>query len=311
MPPDPPTVDMSRGVYRRLYSGALTGRRVNAASEFSELLLWRIHMVCDDFGRFKADPEILAVQAFPLRRAVTARKVRKGRDELDRLRLIDLYVIDGETYGSIVGFEDMQPAGRNGRRIARNPPPHNPSVSRDLEKVGILGNPGAPGKSKPSDDHSDDHYHSDDHPEDLRDGDAGPSPTHGGRREKWTDEQIRAIYLAHPKPGKPKEAAKAARRALRDLPKDLKAQGQSPPEDDYGWLLKRTKLWASSPLVRGKLARGEKKYLKAPAAWLNAGGHLEDPETWKEDEGGRQQSTGAHRRRADEEARGYGERPSL
>ena len=141
----------------------------------------------------------------------------------------------------------------------------------------------------------------------------GPNPTSPpGKREKtWTDEQIRAIYLAHPKPGKPKEAAKAARRALRDLPKDLKAQGQAPPENDYDWLLERTKLWAASPVVQGKLAGGEKKYLKAPAAWLNAGGHLEDPETWKEDEGGRQRTSEAGRRRAEKRGKEYDDKPSL
>ncbi len=133
----------------------------------------------------------------------------------------------------------------------------------------------------------------------------------GAKQRKWSDEQIRAIYLAHPKQVKPKEAATATRRALRGLPKDLKAQGQAPPEDAHAWLLERTKLWAASPLVRGKLARGEKKYLKAPAAWLNAGGHLEDPETWKEEESGQQQTSTADRRRSEKQAREYGEKPSL
>ena len=116
----------------------------------------------------------------------------------------------------------------------------------------------------------------------------GPSAsTRGKPKPSWTDEQIRAIYLPYPRKAKPRAAYKAIRGALARLPKELKSHGLEIPEDLHAWLLERTKLFAASPLIRGKLARGAKRYVDHPATWFNGGGYLEDPETWKEDEGGR------------------------
>lgn len=144
-------------------------------------------------------------------------------------------------------------------------------------------------------------------------GDAEPSPTpapRGARKKSWTAKQIHEIYWAYCKRVKPKEAYKAIRKALGELPGDLKTRGKEPTEDEHAWLLERTKLRTASPLIRGKLASGEKRYIDHPASWFNAGGHLEDPETWKEDESGGQPSE-ATRRRAEKRGKEYDDKPSL
>ena len=135
------TTDMRRGVYRRLYSAATTGRRINSASLAAEFWFWRLHMICDDFGTFVADADLCRLAAAP-RRKITDRQVGLWLSELAQVGLIVLYKVNGDKFGQIKGFCDFQPAGKNGKRIQRFPVPSdgikvNPGVSS-----GILGNPG-------------------------------------------------------------------------------------------------------------------------------------------------------------------------
>ena len=139
------TLDMSRGVYRRIYSGAITGKRINAVSPLAELCFWRLHMVADDFGNFIADPEMLVCAAFPRRvREVTPDVVFGCIQELIQVKLVRLYE-NGDEYGHIIGFCDRQPKSRNGRRIRRNPkPPWDDMTDEDID-ITYKGNPGETG----------------------------------------------------------------------------------------------------------------------------------------------------------------------
>jgi len=116
--------DFTQGTYRRIYSGALRGRRINAVSMEAELTFWRLHMLADDNGVFHADPDLMPTDLYPRRREVTEQQCQTWIDELANIGLVSLYEANGEAYGQISGFADRQPSPRrNGKRIAKHPEP--------------------------------------------------------------------------------------------------------------------------------------------------------------------------------------------
>lgn len=130
--------DLTRGVYRRLYSGATRGRRINSVSEGAELLFWRLVMIADDLGNLHADPMLIRSDAMPLR-SVTNTTIKKRMNELERVGLIERYLVKGESYAHIVGWSDLQPMGydenRNRKRpIQRYPAPHDADEKRSATK---------------------------------------------------------------------------------------------------------------------------------------------------------------------------------
>lgn len=148
-------VDMKRGVYRRIYAGFLEGKRINHVSARSEMAFWRLLVLADDYGNFPADPMLLRVKAFP-RRQITAKAVSEILAELSNPEpygpLITLYKVGAEPYGHIVGFVDLQPGGRNGKRYERFPAnPHSEAKNEGRVNPGESGciqvNPGVPGKA--------------------------------------------------------------------------------------------------------------------------------------------------------------------
>ena len=130
-------VDLRRGTYRYLWSGARTGRRINSASRDAEFWFWRVHMICDDYGCFPADPLRCRAEAAPLRTDITDELVAGWLTELAEHGLVAMYDADGERFGAIVGFTAMQPKGRNGKRVSRFPMPDG----MDGESGCIQGNP--------------------------------------------------------------------------------------------------------------------------------------------------------------------------
>lgn len=110
------TVDLTRGIYRKVWSGYLRGRRINKVSLEAEAMFFRMHALADDFGNLEADN--LAVDAFP-RRRVSDEQAAKWVHELVSVNLIRRYYIDGIDHLHIEDFEQLQPAGRNGKRIKR------------------------------------------------------------------------------------------------------------------------------------------------------------------------------------------------
>ncbi|NIP94020.1 MAG: hypothetical protein GWO24_11425, partial [Akkermansiaceae bacterium] len=172
--------DMTKGIYRRIYSGAIRGKRINGISIQAEFWFWRVHMICDDFGSFEADPYICRVSAAPRRRTIKDSDVRKWLGELQSAGLIRLYDVDGERFGTIVEWEKWQPAGRNGRRVQKYPG----------ESEGIPGNPENPNPSGTS------HLHPHLHPHPQARGDRNPP---GKSRPSWTEEDVDAIYDAYPR----------------------------------------------------------------------------------------------------------------
>src|SRR6185369_944715 len=119
---DEAVTDLTRGVYRRLYSGFTTGQRINRLSLQAEAWFWRILVTVDDFGNGHADPDLCHAKTAGRRLSkISAKQVSGWLREMKEAGLIEFYEAKGEPYLHIVGFEDSQPAGRNGKRIKRFP----------------------------------------------------------------------------------------------------------------------------------------------------------------------------------------------
>lgn len=113
--------DMTGGQFRRLYSGYLTGKRINSVSMSAEAWFWRLHSIADDCGNLMGDPKLLCSLAAP-RRDITPKQAREWTEELVTAKLIYRYASDEDTYIHIIGFEQKQIASsRNGKRIQKFP----------------------------------------------------------------------------------------------------------------------------------------------------------------------------------------------
>jgi len=127
--------DLTRGIYRRIYSGFIAGQRINKLSLSAEAWFWRVLAVVDDLGNAPADPDLCRA-ATSGRRSVTRGQVSGWLKEMKTVGLISLYKAKGEWFLHVIGFEESQPAGKNGKRIQRYPIPGesgciqvNPDVS--------------------------------------------------------------------------------------------------------------------------------------------------------------------------------------
>jgi hypothetical protein len=133
------STDMTRGTYRRIYGGYITGRRINAVSLHAEAWFWRINAIADDFGNTLADLTLLRNATVGRRGDVTVQDVEGWVEELIDARLITLYEVEDEQYLHVNDFTERQPAGKNGKRVQRHPKP--PECFRREDGQG-QGNPG-------------------------------------------------------------------------------------------------------------------------------------------------------------------------
>jgi hypothetical protein len=120
---DDAVTDLTRGVYRRLYSGFTTGQRINKISLNAEAWFWRVVATVDDFGNGRADPDLCKDATAGRRRRVTAKQIAGWLKEMADVGLISFYSIKGELYLHVFKFEETQPAGKNGKRLKRYPTP--------------------------------------------------------------------------------------------------------------------------------------------------------------------------------------------
>lgn len=110
--------------WRRLYTERLrTGHRINSVSVGAHFLFFQVHSICDDYGRFPADPGRLFDDAMPLRAVkgdddVSPDHIARWLDELGSVLnragdpLVRFYDgPDGQRYGQVVGFCELQPKG--------------------------------------------------------------------------------------------------------------------------------------------------------------------------------------------------------
>lgn len=148
--------DLTRGIYRRLYAGFIKGRRINSLSLSAEAWFWRVLACADDFGNADAEPGLCYASTVGRRKGVSIKDVEKWLVELGESGLIQFYATEcGDKYLHVVGFEEMQPAGKNGKRVCRFPRPDESGL--------IQNNPDFLNSSLASHSHSHSHSHSEDH----------------------------------------------------------------------------------------------------------------------------------------------------
>lgn len=117
---EPTHVDMTKGVYRRLYAGLLTSRKINSVSVEAEHWFVRLLLLVDDYGNIRGEWRWLAVNASPVRE-VSKEQAERLTLELVRAGLLHLYECQGDQFVHMVGFVNYQPGGKNGKRVARWP----------------------------------------------------------------------------------------------------------------------------------------------------------------------------------------------
>lgn len=121
----------------------------------AEAWFWRVFAATDDFGNAEADPEACKI-ATAGKRKVTVNAVAGYLEEMYDATLISFYWVKGERFLHINRYEEMQPAGRNGRRVKRFPGP-------ELGVEESRGNQGSPADSvsahnQNTNDHNNDHH---------------------------------------------------------------------------------------------------------------------------------------------------------
>lgn len=132
---DETITDLTKGVYRRLYSGFTKGRRINQLSLQAEAWFWRILATVDDFGNGDADPDLCRDATAGGRKTTTTRQVSGWLREMQSVGLIRFYAVKSEPFLHVIGFEMTQPAGKNGRRIRRYPSPDESEGIQEIPDV--------------------------------------------------------------------------------------------------------------------------------------------------------------------------------
>lgn len=257
-------VDMTRGIYRRIYAGACKGKRINSVSIAAELLFWRLHCVADDFGTFEADAVFVKSQALPRRSEITAEAIPPFLAELQTANLVALFEHGGEQYGCILDFQTLQPANRNGKRIQRFPSYDGGIRGNPDSSGGIQVNPGeclAPVSVSVSVSGSVPVNPTPPPP-------AVPPPTTTTAvvvKSPTTRTDVEAILAAYP-------LKKAFGRAIRNVEiaiSDVRAEGNARP---VAWLVERVEAYSASWEGKNKPAEatwwfGDKRYNDDPAVW--------------------------------------------
>lgn len=258
-------IDLTRGIYRRVYSGFRSGRRINAVSIGAEAWFWRLLMIADDYGNFAAEPELVWGEASG-RRRVTLEQSESWIKELADMNLVRLYTVTGDRYGSIVGFDETQVPPRNGRKVKRVPfalvaptctqtPPKSPTVpdAGYGNGIGIGSSALEEGNGEKPNGHARPHLASA-----IR-----------GLSGRFSLEAIDAVANAYPplRLGSPD-------RARRAIDAAMEAAADSGNPDPPGFILGQTLAFAQS------WAGTRGQYTEKAATWFVDGGWKADPATW-------------------------------
>ena len=123
---------------RRIPPEFSTDELLEDCSVLAALLLYRIVSLADDQGRLPGHPRSVRANAFPLRPAISQRKVAAAIDELVRAGFVIRYDIAGRTYLQVAGWFDMQGKWAQRRTYpSRYPAP--PGWNHDWVNAGDAG----------------------------------------------------------------------------------------------------------------------------------------------------------------------------
>ncbi len=112
---------------RYIKESARTSKNLDTVSDFAERLFWRLITTADDFGRFLACPVIVKSTCFPLRESMKAFKVEQALAELQKEKLIGLYLSGDRQYGWFVNWEKHQ--GKPRATASKYPDPSSDTIS--------------------------------------------------------------------------------------------------------------------------------------------------------------------------------------
>jgi hypothetical protein len=83
---------------RLLKATANKSKKLNAVSDGAQALWFRLLTCLDDYGRFDAEPALVAAAAYPLRHNLGLAKVSAWLKELAAIGLIVIYNVNGDNY---------------------------------------------------------------------------------------------------------------------------------------------------------------------------------------------------------------------
>ena len=132
---------------------------LNELSDWAERFWWHLIVVCDDFGRFDARPEILKARLFPLRDGKTKKDIANALKELASAGLITLYEVDGRPFLQVVKWQKHQrcraakskfppPSAVNCRQLPSNVPENE--NENENENVNVFENESENGNDAPA-----------------------------------------------------------------------------------------------------------------------------------------------------------------
>lgn len=85
-----------------------TSEAIDSLTPEQECTFTRILMAVDDFGRFEADPRLLAARLYPLRICkASAQQMQSACDALAKQGIIKLYQVEGRKYLQIVKWQNV------------------------------------------------------------------------------------------------------------------------------------------------------------------------------------------------------------
>lgn len=106
--------------------------RMEHVSPEAERLFVRLIMKADDFGRFHAEPRLIAGACFPLVRTATEKNIMAWLSELRAANLVFVYAADGRNYLEIRNF------GQRMRSKQSRFPSHDGQQSDDCEQGAVI-----------------------------------------------------------------------------------------------------------------------------------------------------------------------------
>lgn len=89
---------------RILREGLLESEAIDLLDAEAERFFVRLMLRCDDFGRYHANPAMLANMLFPLRRDIEPKMVENWLNQCQRAKLLRVYQIDGRCCLEIAKF---------------------------------------------------------------------------------------------------------------------------------------------------------------------------------------------------------------
>ena len=116
---------------RILKESITTSCEIDQLDPKEEVFFYRLIVICDDFGRMDARPEILRAKCFPLRvDKVKTKDIASWITKLRDVGLIHLYQVDDKQYLELVKW------GKHQQRRAKHskyPPPDEGMISNDIK----------------------------------------------------------------------------------------------------------------------------------------------------------------------------------